>query len=82
MVERLIGNMIVVDFGEDQGLEKVEETQEEQLMKYSNNITDQSPCWPTKSPNTVYYLSAITGWFPLFSYRTSAQLTPYKTHIE
>lgn len=38
MVERLIGKVIVVDSGEDQGLDKVEETQEEQPMKYSNNI--------------------------------------------
>ena len=44
MVERLIGKVVVVDSGDDQGLEKVEETQEGQPIKYSNSVTTQSPC--------------------------------------
>lgn len=43
MVERLIGKVVVVDSGEDQELEKVEETQEGP-KKYSNSVTTQSPC--------------------------------------
>lgn len=44
MVERLIGKVSVVDSGADKGLEKVEETQEGQPMKFSNSVTAQSPC--------------------------------------
>lgn len=44
MVERLIGKVSVVDSGEGKGLEKVEETQEGQPMKYSNSVTAQLPC--------------------------------------
>lgn len=44
MVEGLRSKVSVVDSGEDKGLEKVEETQEGQAMKYSNSVIAQSPC--------------------------------------